>query len=52
MSVGAFLRQWLMPDAIITSGGMGEQLKARIFWSNRTTVYRLVCRDAGCGATN
>lgn len=32
MSVGAFLRQWLMPDAIITSGGMGEQLKARIFW--------------------
>ncbi|MFU1622673.1 hypothetical protein [Escherichia coli] len=24
MSVGAFLRQWLMPDAIITSGGMGE----------------------------
>ncbi|HIE1976663.1 hypothetical protein [Escherichia coli] len=32
MSVGALLRQWLMPDTIITSGGMGEQLKARIFW--------------------
>lgn len=32
MTVGAVLRQWLMPDAVITGGGMGEMLKARIFW--------------------
>lgn len=32
MAIGAFLRQWLMPDSIYTTGGMSGQLKARLFW--------------------
>lgn len=32
MTIGAFLRQWLMPDSICTTGGMGGLLKARLFW--------------------
>lgn len=28
MTVGAFLRQWLMPDAVYTSEGMTGLLKA------------------------
>lgn len=32
MAVGAALRLWLMPDMIITGGGMSEMMKARIFW--------------------
>lgn len=32
MTIGAFLRQWLMPDSIYTTGGMGGLLKARLFW--------------------
>ena len=32
MAIGAFLRQWLMPDAVYTSEGMTGLLKARLFW--------------------
>lgn len=32
MTIGAFLRLWLMPDSIYTTGGMGGLLKARLFW--------------------
>lgn len=32
MTIGAFLRQWLMPDAVYTSEGMTGLLKARLFW--------------------
>lgn len=32
MTIGAFLRQWLIPDSIYTTGGMGGLLKARLFW--------------------
>lgn len=32
MAIGAFLRQWLMPENIYTTGGMGGLLKARLFW--------------------
>ncbi|HHA1936374.1 TPA: hypothetical protein ACOEP6_004889 [Enterobacter ludwigii] len=32
MTVGAALRQWLMPDAIYTREGMTGLLKARLFW--------------------
>lgn len=32
MTVGAFLRLWLMPDAVYTSEGMTGLLKARLFW--------------------
>lgn len=32
MTIGAFLRQWLMPDSIYTTSGMGGLLKARLFW--------------------
>ncbi|MEW5560990.1 hypothetical protein AB1287_12190 [Enterobacter asburiae] len=32
MTIGAFLRQWLMPDSVYTTGGMGCLLKARLFW--------------------
>ncbi|WP_436883325.1 hypothetical protein [Enterobacter asburiae] len=32
MTVGAALRQWLMPDAVYTSEGMTGLLKARLFW--------------------
>lgn len=32
MTLGAFLRQWLMPDSIYTTDGMGGLLKARLFW--------------------
>ncbi|VXC72762.1 conserved membrane hypothetical protein [Enterobacterales bacterium 8AC] len=32
MTLGAVLRLWLMPDAIITQGGMSDMMKARLFW--------------------
>ncbi|MDW3568683.1 MULTISPECIES: hypothetical protein [Enterobacter] len=32
MTLGAFLRLWLMPDRIYTSGGAAGVLKARLFW--------------------
>lgn len=32
MTVGAALRQWLMPDAVYTRKGMTGLLKARLFW--------------------
>ncbi|WP_407246768.1 hypothetical protein [Klebsiella pneumoniae] len=32
MTVGAALRQWLMPDAVYTREGMTGLLKARLFW--------------------
>lgn len=32
MTLGAVLRQWLMPDRIYTIDGMGGLLKARLFW--------------------
>ena len=32
MTIGAALRQWLMPDAVYTSEGMTGLLKARLFW--------------------
>ncbi|MFV1477747.1 hypothetical protein [Serratia marcescens] len=32
MTIGAFLRQWLMPDTIYTTDGMGGLLKVRLFW--------------------
>lgn len=32
MTIGAFLRQWLMPDSVYTSEGMTGLLKARLFW--------------------
>jgi len=32
MTVGAALRQWLMPDAVYNSEGMTGLLKARLFW--------------------
>ncbi|ELA2606777.1 TPA: hypothetical protein QIF84_004020 [Klebsiella aerogenes] len=32
MSIGAALRQWLMPDAVYTSEGMTGLMKARLFW--------------------
>jgi len=32
MTIGAFLRQWLMPDTVYTTGGMTGLFKARLFW--------------------
>lgn len=32
MTLGAALRQWLMPDSIYTTEGIGGLLKARLFW--------------------
>lgn len=32
MIIGAFLRLWLMPDRIYTTGGVTGLLKARLFW--------------------
>ncbi|MGV2395845.1 hypothetical protein [Klebsiella aerogenes] len=32
MTIGAVLRQWLMPDAVYTREGMTGMLKARLFW--------------------
>ena len=32
MTLGAALRLWLMPDTIITQGGMSDMMKARLFW--------------------
>lgn len=32
MTIGAYLRLWLMPDMIMTGGGMSDMMKARIFW--------------------
>lgn len=32
MTIGALLRQWLMPDVVYTRDGMTGLLKARLFW--------------------
>jgi hypothetical protein len=32
MTLGAFLRLWLMPDSVYTTGGVGGLLKVRLFW--------------------
>ncbi|WP_323169268.1 hypothetical protein [Pantoea agglomerans] len=32
MTIGAFLRQWLMPDTVYTTEGMTGLFKARLFW--------------------
>ncbi|HGM5321951.1 hypothetical protein AAY84_10520 [Serratia marcescens] len=32
MTIGAVLRQWLMPDVVYTRDGMTGLLKARLFW--------------------
>ena len=44
MTVGAALRQWLMPDAVYTREGMTGLLKARSVLACGPTVYRLAGR--------
>jgi hypothetical protein len=50
MTIGAFLRQWLMPDAVYTSEGMTGLLKARCsgLWAS---VHRLAGRSDNCWQT-
>lgn len=33
MLIGAFVREWLMPSAFYTTGGIGAIFKTKLFWA-------------------